>query len=84
VLDAQLARTGAYVAGPAYSIADMACFPWIMTHKAQGLVLDEFPALKAWFADVRNRPAVQRGIAAGGGVAAMRAQSHPRAPSPPA
>jgi len=84
VLDAQLARTGAYVAGPAYSIADMACFPWIMTHKAQGLVLDEFPALKAWFADVRSRPAVQRGIAAGGGVAAMRTQSHPRAPSPPA
>jgi len=84
VLDAQLARTGAYVAGPAYSIADMACFPWIMTHKAQGLNLDEFPALKAWFADVRSRPAVQRGIAAGGGVAAMRAQSPPRAPSPPA
>lgn len=72
VLDAQLARTGAFVAGSAYSIADIACFPWIMTHKAQGLTLDEYPALKDWFAQVRARPAVQRGIAAGGGVAAMR------------
>lgn len=71
VLDAQLARTGDHVAG-AYSIADMACFPWIMTHKAQGLTLDDYPALKSWFAKVRARPAVQRGIAAGGGVDAMR------------
>lgn len=29
VLDAQLARTGAYVAGADYSIADMAIFPWV-------------------------------------------------------
>lgn len=72
VLDAQLARTGKYVAGDTYTIADMACFPWIMTHKAQGLTLDEYPALKVWFAEVRARPSVQRGIAAGGGIAAMR------------
>ncbi len=77
VLDAQLARTGAFVAGDAYSIADIACFPWIMTHKAQGLTLDDYPALKAWFALVRARPAVQRGIAAGGGIEAMRAGPPP-------
>lgn len=81
VLNAQLARTGAYVAGNAYSIADMACFPWIMTHKAQGLTLDDFPALKIWFADIRARPAVQKGIDAGGGVAAMRATSQSGVPS---
>ena len=75
VLDTQLARTGAYVAGKDYSIADMACFPWIMTHKAQGLTLDDYPALKTWFAAVRARPAVQRGIAAGGGVNAMRSNA---------
>jgi GSH-dependent disulfide-bond oxidoreductase len=72
VLDAQLVRTSAFVAGDSYSIADIACFPWIMTHKAQGLTLDDYPALKDWFAMIRSRPAVQRGIAAGGGVAAMR------------
>lgn len=77
VLDAQLARTGAFVAGDTYSIGDIACFPWIMTHKAQGLALDDYPALKNWFAMIRSRPAVQRGIDAGGGVAAMRAGPPP-------
>ncbi len=63
VLDGQLA-TSDYVAGD-YSIADMACFPWIMTHKAQGLTLDEFPNVKRWFALVRARPLVQKGLEVG-------------------
>jgi len=78
VLDAQLARTGAFVAGDNYSIADMACFPWIMTHKAQGLSLNDYPALQAWFALLRARPAVQRGIAAGGGIDVMRSRAFQR------
>jgi GST-like protein len=64
VLDTQLARTGAFVAGE-YSIADMACFPWIMTHKRQGISLDDFPEVKRWYAAVRARDAVQRGVALG-------------------
>src|SRR3979411_190461 len=44
VLDTQLGKTGAYVAGD-YSIADIACFPWTMTHKAQGFTLSEHQAL---------------------------------------
>ncbi|HWS76517.1 MAG TPA: glutathione S-transferase N-terminal domain-containing protein [Quisquiliibacterium sp.] len=64
VLDAQLGRTGDCVAGE-YSIADMAIFPWIMTHKAQGLSLDDWPNLKRWFARLRERPAVQRGTELG-------------------
>ena len=64
VLDTQLGRTGAFVAGE-YSIADIACFPWIMTHKAQGMSLDEYPHLKRWFADIRARPQVQKGVALG-------------------
>jgi GST-like protein len=64
VLDAQLGRTGAFVAGE-YSIADIACFPWIMTHKAQGMTLDELPHLKRWFAEVRARPQVQKGVTLG-------------------
>jgi GST-like protein len=62
VLDRQLERTGAYVAGD-YSIADIACFPWIVTHKRQELSLDEFPNVQRWFAAVRERPAVERGMA---------------------
>lgn len=46
-----------YVAG-AYSIADMACFPWIVPHERQGQNLDDFPHLKRWFDAIRARPAV--------------------------
>lgn len=63
VLDAQLGQ-GDYVCGD-YSIADIAIFPWIITHKAQGLTLDDWPNVKRWFAAVRARPAVQRGTALG-------------------
>jgi GST-like protein len=65
VLDRQLGKTGAHVAGPDYTIADMACFPWVMTHKAQKLTLEEFPNVKAWFSRLRAREALQRGLAAG-------------------
>jgi GST-like protein len=64
VLDTQLGKTGAYVAGE-YSIADMACFPWTMTHKAQGFTLDDYPNVKRWYAEVRARPQVQAGLAIG-------------------
>ncbi len=58
------ARPGAYVAGD-YSIADIACFPWTMTHKAQGFTLDDYPNIKRWYAEVRARPQVQAGLAIG-------------------
>lgn len=65
VLDTQLGKTGAHVTGDDYGIADIAIFPWIMTHKAQGLTLDDWPHVKRWFATVRAREAVQRGLAVG-------------------
>lgn len=64
VLDTQLGLTSDGIAG-AYSIADIACFPWIVTHKAQGLTLDDYPNVKRWFAYVRARDAVQRGMEVG-------------------
>ena len=48
-----------FVAG-AYSIADMACYPWIVPHERQGQNLDDFPHLKRWFEAVRGRPATAR------------------------
>jgi GST-like protein len=65
VLDRQLGKTGAYVAGDEYSIADIACFPWTMTHKAQGFTLDEYPNVKRWYATLRARPKLQAGLAIG-------------------
>jgi GST-like protein len=65
VLDAQLARTGAYVAGDAYSIADMAIVAWVRTHKAQQVPMADFPHVQRWYEHVLQRPAVQRGLALG-------------------
>ncbi|AMC35093.1 glutathione S-transferase N-terminal domain-containing protein [Janthinobacterium sp. B9-8] len=51
-----------FIAGE-YSIADMACYPWIVPHAQQGQNLDDFPALKRWFNTISERPAVQRAYA---------------------
>ncbi|HEV7716119.1 MAG TPA: glutathione S-transferase N-terminal domain-containing protein [Steroidobacteraceae bacterium] len=48
-----------FVAG-AYSIADMASYPWIVPHKGHRQSLDEFPHLKRWFDTIRARPATQK------------------------
>lgn len=67
VLDRQLARTD-FVAGPDYSIADMACYPWIVPHERQQQDLDRTPHLKRWFAHMRARPAVVRAYAKGAAI----------------
>jgi len=48
-----------------YSIADMACYPWVRPHKRQGQDLAEFPHLEAWYTRIHDRPAVARGVAVG-------------------
>jgi GST-like protein len=53
-----------FLAG-AYSIADMASFPWVRPHKNQGQDLDEFPNLKAWFHRMEARPAVAKAVLVG-------------------
>jgi len=65
VLDRRLKETGRFIAGDEYTIADMACFPWVMTHKAQKFDPAEFPNVKRWFTELRGRPALQRGLAVG-------------------
>jgi GST-like protein len=51
-----------YICG-AYSIADMACYPWVVPYERQQQNLDNFPNVKRWFAAVAARPAVQRAYA---------------------
>jgi GST-like protein len=58
VLDRRLADR-AFVAKD-YSIADIAIYPWIVPYERQGQKLDDFPNLKRWFEQIRNRPAVVR------------------------
>ena len=61
VLEAQLAFQ-AYVAGDEYSIADIACWPWVLAHGWSELSLADYPALKRWFELIGERPAVKRGL----------------------
>ena len=48
-----------FMAG-AYSIADIASYPWIVPYERQSQNLDDFPHLKRWFNAIRQRPAVVR------------------------
>lgn len=61
VIDRRLAHSP-WLGGAEYSIADIATFPWLRSWEKQGIVLDEYPHLKAWFDTVAARPAVQRGL----------------------
>jgi GSH-dependent disulfide-bond oxidoreductase len=51
-----------FIAG-AYSIADMAAYPWIVPHEKQRQNIEDFPHLKRWSATIRERPAVKRAYA---------------------
>jgi glutathione S-transferase/GST-like protein len=60
VLDGHL-RDHEYLAGD-YSIADIANWAWVRTHKWSGVAMDDMPHLKRWTDAIRARPAVLRGI----------------------
>lgn len=61
VLDARL-QDNEYLAGD-YSIADIANWCWVRTHKWSGVDIEPFPNLQRWVKVIRARPAVERGIA---------------------
>ena len=58
VLDRRLADCQ-YIAGD-LSIADIACYPWIVPHAAHGQKLEAFPHLARWFGAIGSRPATVR------------------------
>lgn len=51
-----------FIAGD-YSIADMACYPWIVSHERQQQDLNTFPHLKRWYDTIARRPATVRAYA---------------------
>jgi GST-like protein len=65
-----------YLAGEAYSISDIASYPWIVPWQRQGQSLDEFPHVKRWLEAIAARPAVQRAYD-------LVAEINPPAPRPP-
>ena len=62
VLDKQLANSD-FVAGSEYSVADMAIYPWIVSHKWQSQNLEDFPNVLRWFTNIQNRPATVKAYA---------------------
>lgn len=51
-----------YVAGDAYSIADIVHFGWIWRSKAIGVSVDKFPSVARWYGELLARPAVATAI----------------------
>ncbi|WP_460127300.1 glutathione binding-like protein [Pseudomonas sp. H1_D05] len=62
VLNQQLADNE-FVAGSEYSIADMAIYPWIVSHKWQSQNLEDFPHVQRWFNRIKDRPATVKAYA---------------------
>lgn len=64
VMDRRLADND-YLAGATYSIADMASFPWVQTYKRQEIDLADFPAVRRWYEELKQREGLRRGMAVG-------------------
>ena len=62
VLEKQLAKTEAYLAGKDYTIADIACWPWTRSHANHGISLDDFPHVRRWYQEIEARPAAKRAV----------------------
>jgi glutathione S-transferase len=60
VMDTRLADH-AFLAGD-YSIADIACWPWVVQHDWAGVAIDDLPHLGRWMDEIGRRPAVRRGF----------------------
>src|SRR5829696_1615745 len=52
-------------AGEEYTIADMAIYPWLVSHERQGQDLDDYPDIKRWYEGMEARPAVGRALEVG-------------------
>jgi len=64
VIDQRLSEAE-YFAGEGYTIADMAIYPWVVSHEKQGQDLDDFPDLKRWYDGMESRLAVRRALEVG-------------------
>ncbi|MFQ5415589.1 MAG: glutathione S-transferase N-terminal domain-containing protein [Myxococcota bacterium] len=60
VLDGQLAERE-YICGDV-SIADMACWSWVVPHERQGIDFRDYPNVGRWYEKMKTRPALRRGF----------------------
>ena len=59
VLDSRL--SGRKFICDSYSIADIACWPWVSRYERQQIDLRNFPNVRGWYQRILEREAVQRG-----------------------
>jgi len=62
VLEKHLSEGREYLVGNKFSLADIACFSWVLIHDWSGVSLDDKPNLQKWVERIQGRPAVQRGL----------------------
>ncbi len=60
VLDGRL-RESEWLAGPDYSIADIANWCWVRSHEWSGVSIDGLDGLQRWMEAIKERPAAQKG-----------------------
>jgi len=66
-----------YLVGDEYTIADMISYPWTVNWQGMGQDIEEFAYFKRWFDELGQRPALQRGMAAGADLTIDPAQMSP-------
>jgi GST-like protein len=64
-----------WLAGDAYSVADIAAYAWAAPYNLFGLNLDEYPAVERWLEAIASRPATERAYA-------IAKDLNPNAPQP--
>ena len=63
VLEARLQQVP-WLAGSAFSVADIMNFGWLDAPDYAGVSLADYPAVSAWRERMHQRPGVQKGLAA--------------------
>jgi GST-like protein len=63
VVDRRLSEQ-AYLAGPEYTIADIASWPWLRNSHSFGFNMENYPHVQRWVSMIAERPAVRRGLKA--------------------
>jgi GST-like protein len=56
-------RDRPYLCGDAFTVADIAAFPWVRAYKWAKIDITQQPAVAGWLERCRARPGVQRGVA---------------------
>jgi GST-like protein len=76
LLEKRLAQTP-YLGGDAYSVADIATFPWTRNHDQHGVSWSDNPNLARWFEAISARPAVKAALAKIGEIKSSRDTAKP-------